>query len=207
MSVVIGIKPPPGQRKRVNVFLEGGYVFSLSRDLAYEANLHEGQSLSSQEIEGLESSDKLLQAMNTALKYLAARPRSESEIAARIRSKGFNKDTIHKVLKRLKEQGLIDDSAFATFWRENRETHNQKSRRYIALELRQKGVDAEIISEAIAEVDDQINAYRLARKKARSLSKLDFSDFNKRMGALLQQHGFSYELIHKIIDQVWQEGH
>ena len=205
MNTITAIKSQKGLQRRVNVFLDEDFAFSVSRDLALEKNLRTGQTLSPIEIDDLKSADNIRQAQNIALRYLAPRLRSEAEITLKLRRSGFHDDTIQEVLSRLREQGLVNDGAFAKFWRENREVHRPRSRRLLELELRQKGVDTETILKAISEVDDKLSAYRAAQKKARSLSGLDYPSFRKRLGVHLKRRGYSFELIYQIIDQVWQE--
>lgn len=192
-------------RQGVKVILDEGSAFSLSLAVAAEAGLHKGQTLSIPEIERLKSTDQLHRSLNSALRYMSPRPRSEVEIRTRLSRHGFDTETIQKVLAELKKQGLVDDVAFAQFWRENRENFRPRSRRLMELELKQKGVDAEIIAEATIDVDDDQGAYRAAQKKARSLSGLDYPSFRKRMGSFLKQRGFYYELSNRIIDRIWQE--
>ncbi len=205
MNTVTAIKSQKGQKRRVNVILDEDFAFSISRDLLLEKNLRTGQTLSPNEVDDLKSADNVRQARDIALRYLTPRLRSEAEIALRLRRSRFHDDTIQQVLSRLKEQGLINDGAFAIFWRENRESHRPRSRRLLELELRQKGVDTETISKAVLEVNDKLSAYNIAQKKARSLSGLDYPNFRKRLGAHLKQRGFSFELIYQTIDQVWKE--
>jgi regulatory protein len=192
-------------RQGVKIILDGGSAFSLSLAVAVEAGLHKGQTLSIPEIERLKSTEQLHRSLNSALRYMSPRPRSEVEIRTRLSRHGFDTETIQKVLAQLKKQGLVDDVAFAQFWRENRENFRPRSRRFMELELKQKGVDAEIIAEATIDVDDDQGAYRAAQKKARSLSGLDYPSFRKRMGSFLKRRGFDYELINRIIDRIWQE--
>jgi len=192
-------------RQGVKVILDGGSAFSLSLAVAAEAGLRKGQTLSIPEIERLKSTDQLHRSLNRALRYMSPRPRSEVEIRTRLSRHGFDTETIQKVLAELKKQGLVDDVAFAQFWRENRENFRPRSRRFMELELKQKGVDAEIIAEATIDVDDDQGAYRAAQKKARSLSGLDYPSFRKRMGSFLKRRGFDYELSNRIIDRIWQE--
>jgi regulatory protein len=136
---------------------------------------------------------------------MSSRPRSEVEVRNRLSRHGFDIDTIQKALAKLKKQGLVDDIAFAQFWRENREDFKPRSRRLMALELKQKGVDAEIIAEAIIDVDDRQGAYWAAQKKSRALTGLDYDSFRKRLGSFLKRRGFDYELINHTIDRMWQE--
>lgn len=205
MNTVTVIETQMKRRGRVKVFLDKGFAFSLSLPVAAEAGLHKGQTLSLPEIERLKSADRLQSSLDSALKYMSPRPRSEAEIRARLNRHGFDTDTIQQVLARLKERGLVDDIAFARFWRENRENFRPRSRRLIELELKQKGVDAETIAEATAGVDDEPSAYRAAQRKARSLARLDHSSFRKRLGDFLKRRGFDYELVNRTIDRVWQE--
>ena len=205
MNTVTVVGTQMKRKGRVKVFLDGGLAFSLSLPVAAEVGLHKGQTLSLPEIERLKSADRLQKSLNSALRYLSPRPRSEAEIRARLNRHGFDADTIQQVLTKLKEQGLVDDIAFARFWRENRENFRPLSRRLIELELKQKGVDAETIAEASAGVDDELGAYRAAQRKARSLAGLDYSSFRKRLGAFLKRRGFDYELVNCTIDRVWQE--
>lgn len=205
MNAVTAIESQKRRKGRVNVFLDGGFAFSLSLPVAAEVRLHQGQMLSPSDIERLKSADLLHRSLDSALKYLSPRPRSEAEIRAQLHRHGFDADTIQQVLTKLKEQRLVDDAAFARFWRENRENFRPRSRRVLELELRQKGVDAETVANATAGVDDELGAYRAAQRKARSLAGLDYSSFRKRLGTLLKQRGFDYELVNCTIDRVWQE--
>jgi regulatory protein len=205
MKTVTAIESQKTQKGRVNVFLDGVFAFSISIPVAATIGLQEGQKLSSNEIDKLKNAELFHRSLNSALKFLDPRPRSEAEIRARLRRHGYDVDIIQQVIDKLKEQKLVDDAAFARFWRENRESFKPRSRRFIEVELRQKGVDAETIAEATETVDDEIAAYKAAQRKAISLSGLDYLSFRKRLGTFLRQRGFSYEVINTIIERVWQE--
>jgi regulatory protein len=192
-------------RRGVRVILDRCPALNLSLAVATEAGLHTGQTLTLAEIERLKSTEQFHRSLNSALRYMSSRPRSEVEVRNRLSRHGFDIDTIQKALAKLKKQGLVDDIAFAQFWRENREDFKPRSRRLMALELKQKGVDAEIIAEAIIDVDDRQGAYWAAQKKSRALTGLDYDSFRKRLGSFLKRRGFDYELINHTIDRMWQE--
>jgi len=189
----------------VTVCLDNGTDFTLDRDAAVEAGLHEGQKMSYDTIEQLKDSDLVLRALNCALRYLEPRPRSEREIRARLNRQHYDADTIENTLTRLKSQGLVDDAAFAQFWRENRTSFRPMSQRLLTLELRQKGIDPATIADAIADIDDARSADDAARKKARSLYGLEHSTFAKRLGAFLRRRGFDYEVTARAIQRAWEE--
>jgi regulatory protein len=205
MKRVTSIETRKAKRGRVNLFLDGAFAFSLSIPVASMVGLHEGQELTAKEVEKLQNDDLLHRSLSSALRYLSPRPRSETEVRTRLRRQGFDADTIHQAIAKLKDQKLIDDADFARFWCENRENFRPRSRRFIEFELRQKGVDVQTTAEVTEGLDDELNAYRAARRKSGSLKGLDYHNFRNRLYAFLKQRGFSYEVISHIINRVWQE--
>lgn len=192
-------------RQRVNVFLDGKFAFSLEAEVAVKEGLQVEQELSGSQIEALAKSDHFHRCLNATVHYLSYRPRSESEIRERLRRRGFDGDSVEAVLVRLKEQGLVDDVAFAQFWKDNRESFSPRSRRLTGLELRQKGVDEDTIAKVVDVIDDDDSAYRAALGKARSLPLSDYHGFRRRLAGYLNRRGFSYGVINHAVERVWQK--
>ena len=107
------------------------------------------------------------------------------------------------MLARLKEQELVDDIAFAQFWKQNRESFNPRSQWLTRLELKRKGVAEDIINQAVDAVDDDDCAYRAALNKARSLPTSDYQSFRRRLGEYLKRRGFSYGVINNTVKRLW----
>jgi regulatory protein len=112
---------------------------------------------------------------------------------------------VEAALANLKEQGLVNDVAFAQFWKDNRQSFRPRSQWLTKLELRQKGVSEDIIDQVIAEVDDEDSAYRAAVGRAHGLPLSDYHDFRRRLGEYLKRRGFSYGVISHTVERVWQE--
>ena len=205
MSKITAIRVGRKQGKRVNVFLDGGFAFSLEAEVAIREGLQVGQELSASQIEALARSDFFHRCLNTAAHYLGYRPRSEFELRERLQRRGFDGDSVDAVLAKLKEQGLVDDTAFAQFWRDNRQSFSPRSQWLTKLELRQKGVAADIIDQVVDAVDNTDSAYRAALSKARSLSQSDYQSFRRRLGEYLKRRGFGYGVINHTVERIWQE--
>jgi regulatory protein len=205
MKKVTALRAGRRQGKRVNVFLDGKFTFSLEAGVAVKQGLEVGQELSEGDIEALTRADLRHRCLNTALHYLSYRLRSEAELRGRLGQRGFDGDNVEAVIARLKEQGLVDDLAFAQFWKDNREAFRPRSRWLTKLELRQKGVADEIIDQVVADVDEEDSAYRAAVSRARSLPRADYQSFRRRLGEYLKRRGFSYQVITHTIERVWQE--
>jgi len=191
--------------KRVNVFLDGKFAFSLEAEVAVKEGVRTEQALSEDDIKALKKADLFQRCLNAAFRLLSFRPRSESELRERLQRRGFDGENVAAVLTKLKEQGLVDDLAFAEFWKDNRQSFSPRSQWLTRAELRQKGVAEDIIDQVVADVDDENSAYRAAMSKARSLPKTDYQSFRRRLGEYLKRRGFGYGVINHTVQQVWQE--
>ena len=205
MSKITALRVGRRPKKRVNISLDGHFAFSLEAEVTLKENLQVGQELSTRRIEALTGFDRCHRCLNTAAHYLSYRPRSEFELRKQLHQRGFDDGTVAAVLDKLKEQGLVDDIAFAQFWKDNRESFSPRSQRLTKLELRQKGVAGNIIDQIADTIDDEDSAYRAARSKARSLPLADYQSFRRRLGNCLKRRGFSYEVINHTIARLWPE--
>ena len=190
---------------RVNIYIDGEYAFSLARIVA--AWLKTGQELDDEKINRLQSEDARERAVQQALLFLSYRSRSESEIRQNLRKHEIPDEIIEQTLQRLRQEGLANDDQFAQAWVENRSTFRPRSRRMMAMELRQKGVTDESVSTALEAVDDEALAYEAAQKKVRRLKDLEWIDFRKKLSEFLARRGFSYSVIAPIVTRIWSEVH
>lgn len=205
MSKITAIRAGTGHRKRVNIHVDGKFALSLEAEAAAEARLKTGQELNKSQIETLARTDNYHRCRNAALQYLSYRPRSESEMRERLERRGFGGDSIEAVITRLKEQELLDDAAFARFWKDNRQSFSPRSQWLIKLELSRKGINNDILNEVISEADDDESAYQAAAGKVRSLSSSDHENFRRQVGSYLKRRGFNYQVINHTVERLWQE--
>ena len=203
MSKVTALRIRKGRKKRVNVFLDNRFAFSLEAEVVIREGLQVGQELSANQIKALVKSDHFHSCLNAATHFLGYRPRSEFEVRERLQRRGFDDNAVEVVIAKLKEQGLVDDVAFAQFWKENRDSFSPRSQWLTKLELRQKGVTDDIIDQVIETIDDDDNAYRAALSKARSLPRSDYQGFRRRLGEYLKRRGFGYGVINHTIERLW----
>jgi len=205
MKKITALRTAAGRGKQVNVYLDGKFAFRLEASVAAREGLRIDQMLSAEQIETLISTNLLSRCYNAASLFLGYRPRSEPELRERLHRRGFDGDSIEMVITRLKEQGLIDDTAFAQFWKDNRQSFSPRSQWLTRLELRKKGVTDEIIDRTVATIDDEDNAYQAALRKTRSIPTIDYQSFRRRLGGHLKRRGFSYGLINDTVYRIWQD--
>jgi regulatory protein len=200
-AIVIQKKNP----NRVNIHLDGEFAFGLARITA--AWLRTGQELDEEKIEELQAEDAKERALQQALLFLSYRARSESEIRKNLKKHEIPEFVIDGTLERLRRDGLVDDGQFAQAWVENRSTFRPRSRRMLAMELRQKGLDNEAMQAALQDVDDEALAYEAAQKRAPRFKDLEWIEFRKKLTGFLARRGFPYPVVAETVSRVWSELH
>jgi regulatory protein len=191
--------------QRSNIYLDKKFAFSLDNEVIFKEKLKVGQPITLQQIERLNGSDNYQRCLNAALQFLSVRPRSQSETSQRLAKRGFSQPEIELTIEKLKNLNLLNDTAFAEYWKENRTAFRPRSQRVLKLELRQKGVESEVVNAAVSQIDEAANAYRAAAIKARTLPTADYQVFRKRLGGFLLRRGFGYGVIKNTVKQMWQE--
>jgi regulatory protein len=203
MGVVTALHTQKRNKKRVNVFIDDEYAFSLSLDDA--ARLRKGQQLSDAEIAQLRHEGEIGQAVELAANFLSFRPRSAREVRDHLARKGISETSVNAALDRLGQIGYLNDQAFAEVWVRDRVASKALSPRALRYELRQKGVADEIISDLLAEQDAEATAYQAALTQARKLRRYDRQTAQQKLMGYLLRRGFSGSVARQAIHQVLTE--
>ncbi len=202
-GTVTGLEVQKRNKKRVSVYIDDDYAFSLALDEAVK--LHKGQALSQVEIDALRGEDDVLRAVDRAAHFLGSRPRSEAEVRRNLKEKEVAPPAIDAAVERLYALGYLDDEAFAKFWVQDRSTFKAASPRAMRQELKEKGIAADIIAEVLAEVDANDVAMKAARSQLRRLRGMTQPEFKKKLSGFLQRRGFSYSDIRAVLQQLIEE--
>ena len=166
-----------------------------------------------------------------AIKYLTQRPHSEKEVRDYLLGKNKKysyrkfqeKETteeekeerqkilhekVEAALFKLKQQKFINDMEFAAWWIEQRSRFKPKGWRVIAMELKQKGIDKEIIETAhnsdvtTSLPGEKEQALELVDKRMKKYQGLDRNQLYQKLGGFLARRGFDLDIIRACIDEV-----
>lgn len=183
--------------ERLNLSLDGEFVLGITRLLAAQERLKVGQHLDEAQFTRLVAAEEVSRATESAILLLTQRPRSEREVRDRLRQKGYPPEAIDPAIERLRELRYLDDEAFARFWVENRAANRPRGRRLLEQELRQKGVDRQVVAAAIDDegLDERAAALELARAKAHSYRALEPKVRQQRLAAFLGRRGYGWDVI------------
>ena len=107
------------------------------------------------------------------------------------------------MLDRLAAVGLVDDVDFAEQWVRSRRAHAGKGKRALAAELRTKGVDDDVITAALADIDagaERERAEQLVRDKLRR-ERLGDDDTKvmRRLVGMLARRGYHQSVAFDVV--------
>jgi regulatory protein len=134
--------------------------------------------------------DEAERAREICLRQLALRPRTRAELARVLARRGISEEVATQVLDRYDEVGIVDDAAFARAWVTSRHAGRGLARRALANELRQRGIDGEVASEALGALDDETEAETaraLAERKLRTARGEPEAVFRRLVGMLARK--------------------
>ncbi len=203
MGRITAIEPQARHANRFNLYIDDKFALGLSAIVA--ARLRVGQTLDNAELAALEREEAYETAHEQALRFLEPRPRSSAELKQHLRKKQVVGDVIDQVIARLTEAGLLDDSAFAKYWVENRETFRPRAGRALRFELKRKGLSDAAIRDAVGAIDESESAYRAGAARAPRWRGLGRREFMEKLGAFLVRRGFSYETAKEAAKRLWDE--
>jgi regulatory protein len=97
--------------------------------------------------------DPRAKAFERALKSISVRERTESEVDEFLRRRGYERDVIKDVIRALRDERLVDDAGYARRFAEDRRLLDQWGTERIARDLQRRGVERELIEQALAGID------------------------------------------------------
>ncbi len=184
---------------RYSIFVDGKFSFSLSAQTLLESGLRNGQELQPAELHQLKNDARYDKAYYRTLELIVRRKRSEWEITQYLKRKGYDEELAFQLTKKLRQEGYINDKAFAASWIENRRLLKSISRRRLKQELRSKRVSDEIIETTLGSdtTNERVVLEELVRSKKRQTK---YQDDLKLMQYLARQ-GFNYDDIKAVVKE------
>lgn len=129
---------------------------------------------------------------------LARRGMSRWELGQVLDKRGVDENLAAAELDRLESVGLLDDAALAVTLVYTQRTRKGLGRTAIAHELKRRHIDDEIITDALAEIEDddeRERAIELAVKRVGQLSSFDDVTTERRLNGFLARKGYSSSIV------------
>jgi regulatory protein len=136
------------------------------------------------------------------LRLLDQRARTRSELVEALRKRGIPDAAASRVLDRYVEVGLIDDEALADRMAAAQHRERGLAGRAVAMRLRQRGLDEDVVRNAVAQIDRQSErdtARALVSRRLRSMAALDPQVQARRLVSLLARKGYPAGLAYEVV--------
>jgi regulatory protein len=144
-------------------------------------------------------------AYNYALNLLAARPYATRALHRKLIQKKYSAADADDVIRRLVDNGLLNDERFAEQYARSKMLSTGASKRRLTQDLYRKGIKGDVATAAIANVvaDEDIDAAgmieRVAQKKLAQLGDLEPLVVRRRLFAFLARRGYDLDDIKSVV--------
>lgn len=193
-------------KDRFSVYIDGKFSFTILEDDYLVMNLYEKKDLSEEELDYIKNTLNFRDAKNTAIRYLSIKMRTENEVRLKLQEEGFDSDSTEKAIEELTAIGYLNNKIYAQKFVFDRSKLKPKSKKFLKLELKNKGIAEDIIDEVLDDwdVDESVVAEGLVKRK---FGKYDMKDVNvkKKIYMFLKHRGYSNEIIVSVISTVADE--
>ncbi len=194
MPVVTKVERQKNNKKRVSVFADGEYAFSLYDETAVLNGIEKGRELNNAVIKKVMNDDNYKYALELSFKHMSASEKSEKQMRDFLLKKEITPENVQKAVDRLKELGYIDDVNFAKMFIQS---HKKSGRRAVIFKLREKGIDSRVIDELDEMMSDSIqeeNAFMLAQRYLKKYSAFDEAVKKRKICEALVRRGFDWDV-------------
>lgn len=198
MPYITKISAQKNNEERVNIFLDEKYAFSVDLDVLVKFDLRKGKELDELDIIEIQYGDDVKKGFKKALDYLSYRMRSTKEVKDHLKKKDVADSAITEILHMLKGYKYLDDREFAAAYVSTHRKTSGKGPDVLFRELKLKGIDDELIQEALSSFSfsDQVEAaVKHAEKVLKKEKKLSSKETKQAIEQHLVRKGFSFDVI------------
>lgn len=183
--------------------MDDGVSVSVSREILIDFALRRGDEISGEKMAEIHDAQMYHDAYSAAVRLVAYRMRTASELEQRLLKKNFPPAIGARVVERFAYLGLVDDSKFADAFITSKIASKPIGKRELERRLREKGIDKELARRSVAEVSTEENqmelALRAGESKLRSLRDSDVNRLREKLVAFLMRRGFEWEIVRKVV--------
>ena len=148
------------------------------------------------------------EALQSLMRLCARGERSTGDAMRLMRTWGVPEGERQAVVDRLVAQRFIDNSRYAELYVREKSRLSGWGARKIAMQLRTKGVEKEVIAEALATIDRDEQSDRLAEKLRRKMRTTKAQSDYEMRGKLLRYAlglGYDYDDANTALDKIMAE--
>ncbi len=198
------IEPQKKRKDRYNIYIDDEFYFGLDENVVLKFGLREKDEIDKELIERIEGEEVVAKAYNATVNFLKTRERSKKEISDKLKTKEYSLSVIKKILAKLENLDLVNDKRFAQMFVRDRIKLKPKGKRVLRLELKQKGIDGDIIEKVLEDILDKKKESELVEKVFKKIesrySNLPPAEQKQKIIKYLLGKGFEWNIIERVVD-------
>lgn len=200
--IITKIEIQKKNKNRVNLYIDEEFYCGLSVETVMKNHLKEGQSVNENSINYLVTQTEKENALAKAANYISKAQKTKKEITKYLFQKGYDEEVVNFVIEKFEEYNYIDDSLYAKNYIKFKNKNNGS--RKIEMELKQKGVNEELLKQSLIDfADDRKSVLPVALKYMKNKEK----DLKNKQKAyrFLASKGYNSEDIMYALNQIFKD--
>ncbi len=195
---------------RLIIELADGRQASFSPEIVVRERLRVGDILASeQQWTQLLAGQAEFDARQRLIAHLSARRKTRREAEAYLTRLGYDDHAVEHAVNSAAELGYLDDAAFAGAYARTKDNTRKEGPRSISAGLFRRGVDKELVDEAVAPLESEEvqfpKALALGEKKwagQQSNPKSSSLEQRKKLTSFLLRRGFTPSVVHEAVKKI-----
>ena len=186
-----------------------GSEFLITRKYLDQYGLNSGMKIEPDILDEIKHQSDLQRAEDYLVYLLSRRSYSSGHLMAKMFEKGYDKETIGRIIEKFEEKGLIDDVVFAREFAESILRNKPAGRNYVIGCLKQKHVPHElaksIVDEIFTGVDEYELAVRLLKGRWSYFSKFELETARRKAYNYLSRRSIGYRAAKQAFENLLNE--
>lgn len=193
----------PRRKSLTQLYLDGEAAVKVDTETFLRSGLKPGDQITDEELHQLLLSSEEHRAREKALYLLEHRNHSKKELVEKIRRSEVSGEAARAAADRMEELGLLNDETYARDLAKELFVRRKFGPGRVRQELRQKGIDSELIGELLLEYEDEDRELEnvLAVLERKYAGWQEDEKTRRRAFAALQRLGYSYDLIRRAMKE------
>ena len=203
MAEITAITPQKKDKTRCNIEVDGRFYCGMKLVTVMQNRLKVGSEVTVQRLSEIQLESEKETALDKALSHITATMKTEREIRDFLKKKGYLEDVQEYVVEKMREYRFLDDAAYARAYAES--AAKKKGARWIAAELKKKGIAEDAIEAALSGLEGEDDAAKDTLKRyLRGKDVTDRKVLQKAYANLLSK-GFDYETARRALESLREE--
>lgn len=204
MAIITKIEAQKKNEDRVNIYVDDKFFMAIFKELVFTFNLKKGNEIDEKDLKSILRNEMFIKAKNKALNILSRADQSEKKIREKLAT-DYEDEVIDDVIDFLKKYNFINDDILAQRIVSTNINLNRCGKNRIKQNLYNKGISKEAISEAVSEIDSDVefeNAMYLAKKRYELVKKDEKRKIYQKISQHLAYKGFDYDIIKRVLNKL-----